>query len=269
MSGALHTEELGYELEDQDSLSAEGDLILIDTIDMQDPEPLLELVRKVNQLVAPEDKSLQATVSLVGDEQWQSVLKRIVPKRLLERGLGRHMNILVSPQDKHYVLVGPSAISNVAEQNKTGYSEVVYTLLTATGRGSNEVLERGCNDILAREISKRSGMDFYTKNYPGEAEFVLDLIRSFKPKGDKTLPWVIKLKADPDAFFEELQKSEFYHWWERFARKKDALSQFVQLFESLKSPSGQLEGSFLQWAQICTRRFAQYRQYREDGGGKK
>jgi hypothetical protein len=267
MSGALHTEDLSYELEEQESL-ADGDLILIDTIDMRDPEPLLDLVRQVNQLVAADDKSLQASVSLVGDEQWQSVLKRIVPKRLLERGLGRHLNILISPQDKHYVLVGPSAISNVAEANKTGYSEVVYTLLSATGRNSNEVLERGCNDILAREISKRSDVNFYTQNYPGEAEFVLDLIRSFKPKGDKMLPWVIKLKTDPDSFFEELRKSEFYRWWEKFARKKDALSQFTQLFESLSSPNGQLDGSFLQWAQICTRRFAQYRQYREEGGKK-
>ena len=234
------------------------DLLVLDTINLQDEAPLLDLVKIVNSLVAKDDKEQRLKVTILGDEQWQTVLQNIVPKKLLNRGLGKHFNILIDPRDRHHVLVGPGAVGNISEKNKTGYSEVVYTLLNATGAASNEVLERGCADILAQAISKKMKVNFYANNYPGEADFVLDLIKSFKPEGDPLIPWVLLMKNDPERFFAELKKSKFYKWWENFAKKKDALSQFARLFDSLSSANGQLEGSFLQWAQICTKRYVQY-----------
>src|ERR1035437_4605403 len=244
------------------------DLIVLDTIDLQDEAPFLDLVKTINRLVAKNSGMHEATVTILGDEHWQAVLQSIVPTKLLNRGLGKHFNILIDPRNRRHVLVGPGAVGNIAEKNKTGYSEVVYTLLNATGAASNEVLERGCADLLAQAISKKMKVNFYAKNYPGEADFVLDLIKSFKPEGDPLLPWVLLVKNDPEKFFTELKKSKFYRWWENFAKKKDALSQFTRLFDSLSSSNGQLEGSFLQWAQVCTKRYVQYREATK-GGEKK
>lgn len=244
----------------QGTYSSQDDFVVLDSVDLQDPEPLNELVSLINLVVSPKDREKQVMTTILADKHWQEVLEEYVPKKLLSRGLGKHFNVLVVPRDRTHVLIGPGAVANIAEENKTGYSEVVYTLINATGMESNEIFERGCADLIAQEVAKETGVNFYANNYPGEAAFVRDLIRSFKKDSDNELKWVLVLKNNPEKFFEELKKSHFYKWWEKFSKEKDALSQFVRLMDSLMSPNGQLEASFLKWAQVCAKRYADFRE---------
>src|ERR1035438_8103469 len=78
------------------------DLLVLDTINLQDEAPLLDLVKIVNSLVAKDNKEQRLKVTILGDEQWQTVLQNIVPKKLLNRGLGKHFNILIDPRDRHH-----------------------------------------------------------------------------------------------------------------------------------------------------------------------
>lgn len=248
----------------------EDALIFQDTSPLD--EELLQQIRDQLQEITDCSKKDQVRVTVLTTQQFQRALRAIVPRRLHERGLAKNFRVLRDPKDRHHLYVGPSAISGLNDRHSTVTSDLIYQMIAAEGAQLNLAFERGAADLLAREVAKRTKLPVFTDIYPAEQRFVLTIIEAIRETDEDPMELLGLLKRSPNQFFARLRDSGFYRWWEGSAKDNDQLSRYVDLISSITSPSAQIEGSFMQWAQQCAEIYCDYRtQQRKNAlaGGKK
>lgn len=223
-----------------------------------DEELLIDIQSELLDLTSCAKKD-RVTVTVLTTQQFQRALRAIVPRRLHERGLAKNFRVLRDPKDRHHLFVGPSAISGLNDKHSTVTSDLIYQMIAAEGAELNLAFERGSSDLLARELSKRMNLPVFTDIYPAEQKFVSTIIEAIREVDEDPLELLGLLKRSPNQFFTRLRESGFYKWWEGSARSNDQLSRYVDLIGSITSPSAQLEGSFMQWADQCAEIYCEYR----------
>ena len=234
-----------------------------DAVVFQSSNPLDEELLESIQLQLSEltecSKRDQVKITVLTTQQFQRALKAIVPRRLHERGLAKNFRVLRDPQQRHHLFVGPSALSGLNEGHSTVTSDLLYPVIAAEGAELGLAFERGSADLLAGELGKRMGLPVFTDIYPAEQKFVATIIEAIRETDEDPMELLGLLKRSPSQFFARLSDSGFYRWWESSARDNDQLSRYVDLISSITSPSAQLEGSFMQWAQQCAEIYCDYR----------
>lgn len=235
-------------------------------------EELLEEIRTELQELTGCSKKDQVKITVLTTQQFQRALRAIVPRRLHDRGLAKNFRVLRDPKDRHHLFVGPSALSGLNDGHSTVVSDLIYQMIASEGAELNLAFERGSADLLAEQIGKKTDLTVFTDIYPAEQKFVSTIIEAMRESDEDPLELLGLLKRSPNQFFTRLRNSGFYRWWESSAKANDQLSRYVDLISSITSPSAQLEGSFMQWAQQCAEIYCDYRtQQRKNAlaGGKK
>jgi hypothetical protein len=204
-------------------------------------------------------KADRVRVTVLGLEDFQRAVRRIVPKRMVERGLAAHIRVLHDPRDSHHIILGPSALAGLNEGHTNVVTDLVYHLLSATGKSSNQAFERGIADILAREIAQRLELDIFSDHYPQERAFVEAVVEAVKGHDESIAEVVGAMKKNPRQFFQTMRESGFFSWWTEAIKSQDRLSPHVNLIQSMTAPNAQLEGSFMTWAGQCASAYRDYR----------
>lgn len=239
----------------------EADRIIFEQRNPLDERLLREIETELAAITGCAKKDrVKLTVLSLSDFEALKKNPDIVPKRLLDRGLGPHLRTIVNPKNPHEIFVGPAALSALNDGQSTATTDLVYQMIEAFGQGSNLAFDRGVSDILAKAVAERLDLDIFTDMHPGERKFVEAMIEAAKPNpDDDPVELAGMLRRDPKTFFATVKASPFFQWWEGSAKADDRLARFADLIASISSPNAQWEGSFMAWAEACAERFSDYR----------
>lgn len=204
-------------------------------------------------------KADRVRITVLGTEDYNRALREIVPRRLIDRGLGHHFRVLADPRDPHHIFVGPSALSGLNDRHPNVMTDLIYHLIAATGKPSSLAFERGAADLLAAEIARRFDLNIFTDQYPQERRMLEAIIGAIKGFDEPEAEIVGLLKRSPTHFFRLVKGSGFYRWWEGSCQADERLAPYVGLVATIASPAAQMEASFMAWAESCA---ALYRDYR-------
>jgi hypothetical protein len=237
----------------------QGDAYLFEERNPLDETKLREIETELTALTGC-TKADRVKITVLGLEDFQRAVRRIVPKRLIDRGLAAHVRVLHDPRDPHHVIIGPSALAGLNDGHANVVTDLLYHLIAATGKPSNQAFERGIADLLAREIADRLGLDVFSDHYPEERAFVEALLEASKPDLDDDLMDTVGVfKKNPKTVYNAIYDSSFYDWWANSVARDDALSAYVDLLRSMTAPNAQLEGSFMLWARQCAEAYRDFR----------
>lgn len=244
---------------EQSQQKLQTDTFIFEERNPLDETLLRQMESELNQLVGA-SKTTAVRITVLGHEDFQRAVRRIVPKRLQDKGLDRHFRVIADPRDPHHLYVGPSALAGLNDGHANVINDLVYHMVGACGAASNQAFERGAADLLAKHIAKQFKLDIFTDHYPEERKMVEAVIDAIREHDQDPLELVCLLRRNPKEFFSRVRNSSFYRWWEGSVKRDDRLSAYVNLIASLTSPNAQLEGSFMAWAKQCAE---YYRDYRE------
>jgi len=217
------------EVTTQGAVGRANGLVLLEEIDLSDEVILNHLVRMVSEVSGGADG---VRTSVLSAEQWHGAIEQIIPPRM-RRGLVHHFHVLRDPRDPGHLMISPSAIRGLNARSPKITSEVVYALIHATDPPLPPLLHRGSADIVARLVSERIGLGFFTSNYPSEAQLVTRLLTVLRSEwGYAESDWVAQLKSRPDDVLRALRKTSLMPLWLQEARRDPKLA--AELAESAR-----------------------------------
>lgn len=233
-----------------------ADFFLGEDIDLSDETVLRELEATIEECVGDRRG---VRVSVLGAEQWQTAVERLVPARL-RKGVRKHFHVLPDPRNQNHLLVGPGTLAGLNERSRQVTAEMVYAILKAGEPRLPTMLARGSADLLAGEVAQRIGLAFFTNNYPRESDLCRGLIGVVKAghHDDFTAhDWLALLKTNPDRFCLALRRTRFAAYWlacaKRDGRLADAFAgaRRTMLTEQLTDEALGAEDHFARFTRRC------------------
>lgn len=199
-------------------------------------------------------------VSVLSLDDFNQVVKQMVPRRLLDKGLGAHFRAITDPGYNHRVFVGPSALAGLNEGQTTVITDLTYQLIAATGCDLPLLFERGSADMIARQLKEELDLNIFTDHYPAERFLVEQLIEAVRELDEDPIELVGLMRRSPKQFFERLHQSGFWQWWSESVTADAAYSDiYGTLLERLTRKSLRLDPAFLAWASSCATTWVEYR----------
>lgn len=223
-------------------------------------ELLREMLTELAAVTAiPANQRAQVTVLDLPD--FDEMVQKMLPRRLLDKGLAAHFRVVTDPGYKHRVFVGPSALAGLNEGQGTVITDLAYQLIAATGCDLPLLFERGSADLLAGELAERLGLNLYSDHYPAERHLVEQLIEAIRELDEEPIELVGLMRRSPKQFFDRLHQSSFWQWWLESVTADPAFAGiYGQLLERLSRKSLRLDPTFLAWAASCASTWVEYRQ---------
>lgn len=198
------------EVTTQGAVGRADGLVLLEEIDLSDEVVLDHLVRTITE-ISGGDRDVRTSVLTA--EQWHGAIEQIIPPRM-RRGLVHHFHVLRDPRDPVHLLISPSAIRALNARSPMITSEVTYALIHAGEPQLPPLLHRGTADLIARRVSERIGLVFFTSNYPTEAQLVTNLLTVLRAEwGYSEDDWVAQIRSRPDDVLKALKKTSFIPAW--------------------------------------------------------
>jgi hypothetical protein len=192
--------------------------------------------------------------------EFQDAVEKMLPRRLLDKGLGAHFRAITDPSYKHRIFVGPSALAGLNEGQGTVITDLMYQLIAATGCDLPLLFERGSADLIAAQLAENLGINIYTDHYPAERLLVSQLIEAIRERDEQPIELVGLMRRSPKQFFERLHSSGFWQWWNDSIIADPAYSDlYGRLLERLTRKSLRLDPTFLGWATSCATAWVEYR----------
>ncbi len=201
----------------------EDSLFILDDLDLADEAELRRIVAAVENLARPPG-ARGLRVSVLTQEQWETVLQRRLPPAMKRGAAHFYMHVMRDAHESQHMLVSPSAVQGVNEGNHVMYQDVVYCALRCLATELSDLMRRGIDDIIAQAAAKELGVGLYTRNYLRETEFVADLISVLSDQfGYSDLEWAIELRRRPRRALIAVTKTNFGAFWaERTGAKASA-----------------------------------------------
>jgi hypothetical protein len=206
--------------------ASDDDFFMIDDIDLSDESELRHVVAEVESLVGVPGKGLR--LSILTFEQWSTAVTRWLPPARRQMAL-LHMHALRDPREPQHLVVSPSCVKGINEQQVNIYEELIYWLLrclpTPLEKG---VLRSGDDDLVARICGERLSVALFARHSPLEADLVRALVAVLVAEHDHAEDdWALLLRRDPDRFFLALRKTRFMSLWLACAKGSEEISAQV------------------------------------------
>jgi hypothetical protein len=204
--------------------------LLIEDIDLADDSELLRVRGLIEGLALPKDSGVRRglQVSVLSDDQWETVFSSPGVPSYLRGGQQDHIHIWPHDKDPQHLLVSPSGVQGINERDRRIYQEVISAMVRAIPTALKGVLRRGVNEIVIEACGRRIGTGPFARTYPEDAEFVRALVcvlvREF---GWAELDWALELRRNPDRALLALRQTTFCRWWLAAAKTNQELAKHL------------------------------------------
>lgn len=241
---------------------SDDDFFLGEDIDLTDETALRSLEATVAEVVGD---SRGVRVTVLSAEQWDTAVSRLVAGALRSTALQR-FHILPKPKAPGHLLVGPTTLQGLNEDQAPIVAEVVYALLKAGKPLLPPMFCHGAADLLAEEVSQRVGISFYTHNYPREAQFCAELIKMLQCAHGAhfdQLQWLNLLMTSPTEFFQLVRRKPFGQLWMTRSREHGLIPQgesrprLIDLTKILTEEDQDITSQFVICMVNCMREFCE------------